>query len=821
MDSITVEAERMELSASRPQLDYAWAMWENLVACRSVPADRLAAQALKKEDPTFQLDLSRPRLDWARSAATNCAGIGLGSLDASVLPADSSSSVRILRSMREGPPEWTAGSNFLDGLVQIPSSIFRPESEADPFVLNLRMGSYDLRLHTVLLHWLNYIRPGPAGPGVLVHPQERPAESAEGQRSNQSVYARDSGLSSSAEGTHSQTFRASSERARTAHSDGSASEVAHQLDWAACRRSLQRSIIYVDIQPGGLTLPTAADGHLEVRLQLPAVSVTGQQGHLHHRGPTGLSWSDLPFLPAASGPSSFPWAVSLEQLGLSTADPNGGLIRRPVLAPLSLKCAVALNDKSAETSGMDLCIHIDMNAVEVSMDVAQVAALCFQTDQLSEWLAVFPSAATATASAGGPPQPGDGTTAGTPPAPPADVGLWLQWAMPRFLLSLESSGARTLLDMEDVTTSVDLKAGQYAKLKSRLTALSVKLLTRSATDSGGWISEPATNGIVLSIGGEEITRDLQVEGFKASPAIPSAGASPAESSPAAAGASPVPSEGGEQQQAGQQLPADGGVSSPSSSSGPPASAGVLSLTVTAARRHHVHSRWQAQQQQRRKSLADQEAVQQLPEDSDYLYEVALAVEPIDLVVTPILLGHLNGLVQPLHSLQCLKGPPEGSKDDQTAQSLPLVFASGKGLRLFLVDQTADGFLLLNLDGAELSPRVQNPLGRTGGGLLLKPDLYAEAEASGQLFVPGRDVEDRQYQVDLTGLSFSSGLLRMDFLSRQETHFDSSFFVPQDPGQRSGRPAGSTERRILRLPFTPWPRILRWNGKKRTIGRDPE
>ena len=63
------------------------------------------------------------------------------------------------------------------------------------------------------------------------------------------------------------------------------------------------------------------------------------------------------------------------------------------------------------------------------------------------------------------------------------------------------------------------------------------------------------------------------------------------------------------------------------------------------------------------------------------------------------------------------------------------------------------FVLLNVDSIELSPRVQNAIGRSW---IVKPELYAEAEAAGSLNVPGQDIEDRQYQMDFKRLSISTG-----------------------------------------------------------------
>lgn len=63
------------------------------------------------------------------------------------------------------------------------------------------------------------------------------------------------------------------------------------------------------------------------------------------------------------------------------------------------------------------------------------------------------------------------------------------------------------------------------------------------------------------------------------------------------------------------------------------------------------------------------------------------------------------------------------------------------------------FILFNVDSIELSPRVQNPIGRSW---IVQPKLYAAAEAAGCLNVPGQDVEDRQYQIDFKRISISTG-----------------------------------------------------------------
>lgn len=74
----------------------------------------------------------------------------------------------------------------------------------------------------------------------------------------------------------------------------------------------------------------------------------------------------------------------------------------------------------------------------------------------------------------------------------------------------------------------------------------------------------------------------------------------------------------------------------------------------------------------------------------FLNEIDLAIESIDLIVTPTLLHHIVELSRPLHILDLQALTPEPELEPEVYQtlnsnhSLPLVFASTKNLRLFLV-----------------------------------------------------------------------------------------------------------------------------------------
>ena len=62
------------------------------------------------------------------------------------------------------------------------------------------------------------------------------------------------------------------------------------------------------------------------------------------------------------------------------------------------------------------------------------------------------------------------------------------------------------------------------------------------------------------------------------------------------------------------------------------------------------------------------------------------------------------------------------------------------------DDLVPNFLLLQVSRASVTSQVENPLSR----ILVEPGLYHKASHSKLLWVPGSPLEDRQYQVIVTG-----------------------------------------------------------------------
>jgi vacuolar protein sorting-associated protein 13B len=702
--SCKLESEKLELLASRPQIDFVTSVWKTLTdpVTLTTPNRIVLFEVLNQAaHPTLQLNLNGFRMDYIRTASMVCAGSSIRSLNASIVQTNA-----VPFFSHTSDPHR---NNFTEWLIQFPHSLIQRKVEAHSAapVFVFKMSSFDVLLDAGWLKWLNYRSDALVENATSIGPEEE-TETLQPTsfRSNQSNCARDSGLSSSMDG---QTWRASSfQQSTLTKSAEETSSTYEPVDWIAIRRLLQRSILHIDIQPSSLVL-SGDSGELRLQFQLPAVYVS-----CPHIRTSSLTLEDLPFRESGSLVSSFPWTVSFQHFGFSSGLHFDSL--RPILEPISLKMTIALNPSTANSPvdpvkctdirppSIDLCIHIDMNAIEISLDVQQLQLLCDKFADLSNWLGVSTSnSPTITTSRSN-----------------FEIGLWLQWAMPRFVLALETPSSRTVLDMEDVTTSVDYQHRQYAKIKSRLTSVSVKLFTKTQET---WILESKTNGIVMSCV-DDITRDLLPSGAVGKTvAVPSISTAPSD--------------------AFQPQPAS--KNSVGGNAG-----GILTLTWTRAQRQDVHSKWHSRG--RRKSNQTEEEVEEVVSPSDrYLHEVDIALEAIDVVLTEILLDHLIQLAQPaLNSLSRILTPT--CTLPASSHTLPLIFATSKGLRVFLVQEK---FLLLNLDGAELSPHVQNPVGRS---VQLKPDLYDEAERQGLLFIPGHDVEDRQYQIDLSGLSFSSGYL---------------------------------------------------------------
>lgn len=179
----------------------------------------------------------------------------------------------------------------------------------------------------------------------------------------------------------------------------------------------------------------------------------------------------------------------------------------------------------------------------------------------------------------------------------------------------------------------------------------------------------------------------------------------------------------------------------------PEESGFIGITITRASSQHTHNLWGTiQKKDKRQS------------NSRYITEIVVSVQPIDVVLSIKTLLGFYSIVAPF-----FEGFDESevtltvtkTKPSFTNQALPLAYLECHDIRLFLpsielFDANHDVFVI-QVEKISLSPTVPNPICRTP----IRPDIYRQAAQARILTIPGSELEDRQYQLDVTGLSVSS------------------------------------------------------------------
>ena len=207
--------------------------------------------------------------------------------------------------------------------------------------------------------------------------------------------------------------------------------------------------------------------------------------------------------------------------------------------------------------------------------------------------------------------------------------------------------------------------------------------------------------------------------------------------------------------------------------------GFLMVTFTRALRRNITKRLQ-------KANIEIMGVD-VRENSDqgqvFLNELCLNLEPCDLVLNcPVISNALSILsLKPppsdLYRRSKLRSPPDGTTmlDNDAvmpllpANILPLLYINASNFRLFVPTctspQKAEGqgqhqgqllahdVCVLQISAVSLVPQAENPLPR----IVVDREIYRRAVHSGITQMSGSEVEDRQYQLDISGLSLSTGV----------------------------------------------------------------
>jgi vacuolar protein sorting-associated protein 13B len=439
--------------------------------------------------------------------------------------------------------------------------------------------------------------------------------------------------------------------------------------------------------------------------------------------------------------SSFPWTMSISDLNCYSME-HGKEIA--FLKTVGISATVGLSTKSAITEtktaapdfpstaegssigSLGVYVHIDVTPIMISVSEAQMYLLASLIYGLSEFfssltpkksvepqkiLESLPSIMTV-ASPSLSPTAKENTldnTSGTIPGPEIGDNImnnenvkltaWIQWTITKFSIELQSyesnnTQLKLVIDVEDIVSSLDYQS-VYLKMKSKIGSISIQHYKRT-TDKNKWQRGPFS-GVVM-----RLREDVPVE------------KSPEES-------------------------------------------GFIGITITRASSQHTHNLWGALQ---KTSKQEKRTLTQPVSTSRYITEIVISVQPIDVVISIKTLMGFYSIIAPFlegidKSRDIVVQPKK--KPSFTNQALPLAYLECHEIRIIVpsVELSGSGnnhdVFVVQVEKISLSPAVVNPICRTP----IRPDIYRQAAQARVLTIPGSELEDRQYQLDVAGMSVST------------------------------------------------------------------
>ncbi|XP_072317743.1 intermembrane lipid transfer protein VPS13B-like isoform X2 [Eucyclogobius newberryi] len=508
---------------------------------------------------------------------------------------------------------------------------------------------------------------------------------------------------------------------------------------------------------------------------------------------------ELPFAvfrPILEEGDAFPWTISLSQFSVYTL--LGQQQNLSLLEPMGCTSTLAVTSHKLQGSegrhSFVVCLHVDLQPVHVKCSNPQVQLLydlllswsstwarlqkhgfLRQTSSVPEPLVVGVPSSPVRSSAGtappdtstcspsadfGSPTEGDSVAAGDD-SPFADtvtleqktstiggtsgkVSLWMQWMLPKVTIKLyapdptaKKTEISVISELEDLSASVDVQ-DVYTKVKCKVGSFNIDHCRSSPEECAR--SSDSCGGVVLSCTDKLNRRTVLVRPVSKQDSFSHfSGFFP----PTAAKVL----EGSHQQH------------------------GFLSITYTQAVTKNVrHKLTTRPERPSRSSGTTGYRVSPDPlADSapHYLREILLTAQPFDIVLSCPLLATVAGVFQttvPRRYRERGKSAGQPMRSHTlTSRSLPLIYINTSVIRVFCPGSqdkhslSADPLLkkedtlVLKLGSLSMAPQADNPLTRT----VLRKDIYQRALNLGILRDPGSEVEDRQYQVDLTSINIGT------------------------------------------------------------------
>ncbi|CAD5116322.1 DgyrCDS5226 [Dimorphilus gyrociliatus] len=302
----------------------------------------------------------------------------------------------------------------------------------------------------------------------------------------------------------------------------------------------------------------------------------------------------------------------------------------------------------------------------------------------------------------------------------AKISLWLQATAPKFIVKLLSKDGCIVTELEDLTSSFDLQK-VFSKINIKLGKASIRHFYK---DGNKWLLHKRGGMILMSYDGLKVKKCAQ--------------------------------------------------------------SGFLVVTITRALKRDLKKKL--------KQNSD------CKDDSRRIYitEICVTLQPCDLVLATRLLHtlvHTFNVDTSTYSLLSLgeyfKGTADKTEPETlipmiNSSNLPLVYIETSNTRIFLLpsdksirdDKSDSGFCesstpieldasVIEISSIKVTPRATNPLSR----IVVNEELYKRAVRASITLYPGSDIEDRQYQLDFSGVSLMCG--RWEELMKSEKIDDDS------------------------------------------------
>ncbi|KAG8441800.1 hypothetical protein GDO86_010832 [Hymenochirus boettgeri] len=505
---------------------------------------------------------------------------------------------------------------------------------------------------------------------------------------------------------------------------------------------------------------------------------------------------EIPFVvprPIVEEGVAFPWTINLHHFSVYTLLEHQVILN--LVEPMGCTSSLAVTSQTLAGSGAEMghsfvvCLHVDLEPLEVKCSNPQVELLHQLTDTMSKVWEKIQSRSTlhqsslycessAGPTSGSPVRSSVGTA---PPdtstcSPSADIGtptegdslqaaedspfsdsvtleqttsnigvssgrvsLWMQWMLPKITVKLfaidpgiKGTKICVVSELEDLNASVDVQ-DVYTKVKCKIESFNIDHYRSSFSEDSWYLGQ--YGGVFLSCTDKLNRRTTLVRPVsKQDPFSNFSGFFPSTTAKLL--------ESSHQQH------------------------GFLSLTYTKAVTRNVRHKLTSRSERSPRGF---QKFSEGPADTSphFLHEILVSAQAFDVVLFFPLLNAMTSIFEVKHppkQKEKHKSPGQPMQSHTlTSRNLPLIYINTNVIRIFFPKaeekQLISGgnkirnedTLVVKVGSVSMAPQADNPLTRS----VLRKDIYQRAVNLGIIRDPGSEVEDRQYQIDLQTINIGT------------------------------------------------------------------